>query len=182
MIPFGAVPEKSSKNVMGNKFEQKEAVLEVRTLTAQELKDLIYNKEEHDIDPRFRNPDRGGVFHYFDPRHNLFNSYREHQNIFYPVVFVDGKIVAIAEIQKSPRKGEENIYWIEGVSVDPEYQDSGYGSMVLEETFKFIQEKNGEILASYYSKDGLNKLKSVCHRLAEKYDVKFRESDHQIHS
>lgn len=51
--------------------------------------------------------------------------------------------------------------------------------MVLEETFRFAEEKGVALLGSRYSEEGSAKLKSVCDRLADKYGVEFRESEHQ---
>ncbi len=148
--------------------------MEAATLTGQELFDLIYQGESEPQDSRFIRFDEGGVFKYFNLSHNLINFNRKREDLFYSVVKVDNKIVAICELQKSPYEG--SLYWIEGVSVDPAYQGKHYASMALEETFRFAKEKSVALLGSRYSEEGLAKLKSVCHRLAEQYGVEFRES------
>lgn len=162
---------------MENKFEQKENLIKADTMTGQELLDLIYQGQSLPQDSRFLDPKKGGVFKYFNLSHNLINFNRKLENLFYPIVKIDNKVVALCELQKSPY--EENLYWIEGVSVDPAYQGKHYASMVLEETLRFAKEKGVALLGSQYSEEGLAKLKSVCHRLADKYGVEFRESEHQ---
>lgn len=42
---------------MKNNFEQKESIVEAKTITGQELFDLIYQRESLPQDPRFLSPD-----------------------------------------------------------------------------------------------------------------------------
>lgn len=157
---------------MENKsFETKEAV-KAETLTGQALFDLIYNGESEPQDSRFLDQNEGGVFKYFNIN-DLINIHQKREDLFYPVIKVDGKIVSICSLQKSPY--EENLYWITEVSTDPFYQGKGYASHVLEETFRFAGEKGFDLEASTYSDEGSQKLKSVCRKLAVQYSVDFRE-------
>ena len=155
-------------------IEKKENLPKAETLTGDQLFDLIYQGASLPQDHRFLSPDEGGVFKYFLIE-KLINIHKKRENFFYPVIKVGDKIIAICELEKSPY--EENLFWITGVSVDPAYQSKRYASRVLEETFRFAKEINVALLGSQYSKEGLVKLKSVCHRLADKYGVEFRESD-----
>lgn len=148
-----------------------------KILTGQEFFDLIYRGDSLPQDNRFIPFDEGGVFKYFLLSNNLINIHIKREDLFYPTVWVDNKIVALAELKKSPH--EENLYWIEGVSVDPAYQGKGYASMVLEEVFRLAKNRGVGLLASRYSDEGLTKLKSVCHKLADKYEIEFRESSQQ---
>ena len=157
-------------------IEKKENLPKAETMTGDKLFELIYKGDSLPRDSRFLPPDKGGVFMYFIIG-NLINIYKKRENFFYPVIKVDDKIVVICELEKSPY--EENLFWITGVSVDPAYQGKRYASMVLEETFRFAKERDVALLGSQYSEKGLIKLKSICHRLADKYGVEFRESDHQ---
>ena len=157
-------------------IEKKENFPEAETMTGDQLFELIYKGDSLPQDSRFLSLDKGGVFKYFVIQ-NLINIHKKRENFFYPIIKVDDKIVAICELEKSPY--EENLLWITGVSVDPAYQDKRYASMVLEETFRFAKETGVALLGSQYSEKGLIKLKSVCHRLADKYGVEFRESDRQ---
>jgi len=152
--------------------EQKEQIIDAKTLTGQELFDLIYSNESEPQDDRFLGSDDGGVFKYFRIE-NLINIHKKRENFFYPVIRVDDKIVALCEMEKSPY--EENLYWITGVSTDPAYQGKGYASHVLEETFRFARERGFDLEASTYTDEGSQKLKSVCRKLAIQYGVEFRE-------
>ena len=157
-------------------IEKKENLPKAETMTGDQLLNLIYKGDPLPQDSRFLSPDEGGVFKYFIIQ-NLINIHKKRENFFYPVIKADDKIVAICELEKSPY--EENLFWITGVSVDPAYQDKRYASMVLEETFRFAKEIGVVLLGSQYSEKGFIKLKSVCHRLADKYGVEFRESNQQ---
>jgi hypothetical protein len=103
----------------GSTFERKKKSSEVKTITGRELRDLIYQGSSEPQDKRFLNYKKGGVFKYFNIQ-NLINIHKKLENLSYPVVKINGVIVAIAELEKSPY--EENLYWIAGVSVDPLYQ------------------------------------------------------------
>lgn len=160
----------------GSGFEQKENLPQAETLSGQELFDLIYQGDSLPQDDRFLPTDKGGAFKYFRIE-NLISIHKDRANFFYPVVKIDNKIVALCELEKSPY--EENLYWITGVSVDPVHQGKHYGSMVLEEVFRFAKERGVALLGSQYSEEGSKKLKSVLHKLADKYAVKFKESENQ---
>ena len=157
-------------------IEKKENLSGAETMTGDQLFGVIYKGDSLPQDSRFLSPDKGGVFKYFDIQ-KLISIHKKRENLFYPVIKIDDKIIAICELEKSPY--EENLFWITGVSVDPAYQGNRYASMVLEETFRFAKEREVALLGSQYSEKGFIRLKSVCHRLADKYGVEFRESDHQ---
>ncbi len=95
----------------------------------------------------------------------------------YPVVEVENKIVALAELEKSPHQGEENIYWIKFISVDPEYQRQGYASKIAEEIFKYARDKGITLQSSSCTEVGFEKLKDKLNELAKKYSVKFIDAD-----
>lgn len=141
--------------------------LEVSTkiLNSGELKGLIYKGDSLPADQRFSRQVDGGVFKYFDAR--TFDHRDESK--FFPVVLAGETVAGICELEKSPYN--ENRYWIKFISIDPKYQNRGYSSLLLEEIFKFVKERNAELQLSFFSPDGELKLKKVLARLSEQYSI-----------
>ncbi|MCB9809343.1 GNAT family N-acetyltransferase [Candidatus Nomurabacteria bacterium] len=156
-------------NFSESSLEQKEKSPESQTLTREELKEIIYQGERLPQDSRFFASDKGGVFKYFDIS-DVIDGYEE--KYFPAVKNPNGVIVGISEIEKSPY--DENIFWIKYISVDPEFREKGYASMIAHEIFSFAQKKNLTLEASSYSSDeGFNKLKPLLNRLADETGVEF---------
>lgn len=141
-------------------------------LNGSQLREIGYDRDKFDWDPRFLPVNEGGVFKYLDV--GSMNWRQEFK--VYPIVKINDKIVAIGELEKSPY--EENVYWIKFVSVDPQYQNKGYSSLLLEKIFQFAQQENAALLPSYFTEEGKQKLEKVLPRLAEKYSVILKEREH----
>lgn len=159
------------------KFEQKENVPVVaETLSREELIDIIYKGGYEEIsDKRFLPVEEGGVFKYLDIS-NIINPHSiKGEELYYPVVKLGDEIIGLAELEKSPR--EDNVYWIKFLSVDPKYQNRGFGSKLTEEVFRFAKGKGIVLQASPYSQDGFAKLKPLQNRLAKEMGVDFRDTD-----
>jgi len=155
-------------------MEKQEEYLEIKSISPQDLVDIIYKEESLPQDNRFLSTDKGGVFKYFDPRDLSENA----ENKAYSIVKNKQEIVALGELEKS--LDNSDIYWIKFLSVDPKYQGRGYASLLAEEFFKFAKEKNISLESSSYTNEGQQKLKAVFNKLAEKFGVNFIDSDRNI--
>jgi len=150
--------------------------VETKTLSADEFEKLIY-KDGRSPDKRFVDPERGGVFKYFDLS-KLTERKMTKRDLFYPVVKFQDTIVGLSELERRP--DETNVYWMTFLSIDPEYRGRGCASRLEEEVFKFAKEKGFAIESSGYSPEGWKKLKPLQNRLAEKYGVRFIDSEEII--
>ncbi len=150
------------------KLENKENLsVAAETVSAEDLKKLIWKGEYLPQDNRFLSIKEGGSFRYFYPEDVLENTERK----YYSVVKVGDKIIGLSELEKAPNT--KNTIWIKFLSIDKDYQGQGYASKLAEEIFIFAQ-KGGFILeGSSYSDEGYEKLKSVLNRLANQYSVPF---------
>ena len=152
------------------RFKNKqEEIVSSDTLSGQDFFNTIYQGKHFPQDSRFLPVEEGGVFKYLDLSELIHNK----STMFYPNVKVDGKIVALAQLQKDPRS--ENTFWKSFVAVDPSFQGKGYASQVLEETFRFAKEKNMTIVNSSYNALGEEKLQKKNNELAQKYGVPFTD-------
>ena len=152
-------------------FEKREKVF-TTILSREELKDIIY-ADNHNPDNRFLPPDKGGVFYYFDLQ-ELINPFNQDEMVF-PVVKENDLIVGIIDMEYSPN--QDSIVWVKGVSVDPKYQDKGYGSKLLEEMFRYAKEHNLTLQISSFTGDGERKIKKPIERLAKEYGVKIIDNN-----
>ena len=157
------------------KYERFEA--ETKTLTADELEDTTYRGERLPQDKRFLDEEKGGVFKYFD-LNKLIERKMYKRELFYPVAEFGGEIVGLGELERKPDK--ESAYWMTFVSVDPEYQGRECASRLEEEIFRFAKENNITIESSRYSPEGWEKLKPFQNKLAEKYGVRFIDSEEKM--
>lgn len=139
------------------------------TLSGEDLFNAIYQGKSLPQDSRFLPIENGGVFKYFD----LSELIHHRSTTFYPNVKIDGKIVALVQLQQDPNN--QNTFWKSFVTVDPEFQGKGYASQVLEETFRFAKEKNMSIVNSSYNALGEEKLQRKNNELAQKYGVPFTD-------
>lgn len=144
-----------------------EQIANVETISGQGLYDVIYQGTGMVQDTRFLPVEQGGVFKDLDLRELTNNKL----TTFYPNIQVSGKIVALVQLEKDP--GNENTFWKSFVNVDPEFQERGYATKVLEETFRFAKEKNMHLVNSSYNAEGELKLQKKNLEFAEKYQVPF---------
>ncbi len=154
-------------------IEKKEKI-SVEILERDELKKIIYQNGSFP-DNRFVDPDKGGVFYYFDLQ-ELINPVNQDKMIF-PVIKEGDLIVGIIDMEYSPT--QKNVVWAKGVSVDPKYQGKGYASILLEKMFKYAQQNNLTLQISRYGNtgDGEKLLKGPTERLAKQYGVKIINSN-----
>lgn len=142
-----------------------------KIITADDLMNLIYQGKHELQDDRFRSFDSGGVFKYFD-LNKLINKNLAHQELFYSVIEVGGKIVGLSELEKSPASTlDREIYWLTFIAIDPAYQNQGLSSRLLAEAFKFVKEKEATLETSSYSDEGWKKLKENINKLANEYQI-----------
>lgn len=150
------------------KLEQKESLPSItETISAEDLKKLIWKGEYFPQDNRFLSIEEGGVFRYFDPRDVLENIERK----YYSLIKVGDKVIGLSELEKAPKT--ENTVWIKFLSIDKDYQRQGYASKLAEEIFIFAKKEGFILEGSSYSDEGYEKLKSVLNRLANQYSVEF---------
>jgi ribosomal protein S18 acetylase RimI-like enzyme len=145
--------------------------MNVRTISAEDLIERIYKGNSTPQDERFLPLDQGGVFRYFWI--SDLNGIGRTEGKFFSVVEVGEKIVGLAELEQQT-DNPQNL-WIQFISVDPEFQDQGYASKLMEEVFRFAKENNKSLETSLYSKDGYLKLKPKMKELAEKFGVQLVE-------
>ena len=138
-------------------------------MTAEELQDIVYQGHFLPKDKRFLDIEDGGAFEYFTPR--IFGK-QNLKNCVFPVVKKGDLIVGLAEVEKSPYKGQENVVWVKFISIDPKYQGRGYASKLLDSIFRYAKDNNLVLEISVYSLEGWEKLKKKNKELAEKYGVK----------
>jgi GNAT superfamily N-acetyltransferase len=150
--------------------------LQVRTVTmsAHDLIDLVYKGESLPQDPRFKSASQGGPFKYFELSDLDINT----ESKIFSLVYQGEDLIGIGELEKCP--DNESIYWIKFISVDPRFQNHGYGSKIAEELFKVAKEKNITLQASSYSVEGLKKMKEKLDELSRKYQVTFINTEKTI--
>ena len=160
--------ESSQKPSVEHK-EQKPNI-ETETLTAEELEDRIYSGD--DIKPRFEDPRNGGVFKLFfaeDLGHEALA-----RRSSYSIIEENDVIVGIGRLLKE--RGSDNRT-IASISIDPAYQNKGYGRKLLDEMFRFAKENNWSLKSSPYTKDGWEKLKPLVDELVKKHEIEFTDKE-----
>lgn len=160
----------------GQKELHEQFNVQAKTISGEELLDRIYKGESLPQDERFMPIEKGGVFKYLNL--SELTGLQGVRNKHFPTVESNGEIIGLAELEESPY--EENSLFIKFVSVDPNFQDQGYGSKLIEEIFKFAKENDYSLQSSMYSDDGFTKLKPKLNELSEKYEVKFIDTDNKI--
>ena len=114
------------------------------------------------------------VFKYFDNRIDFL----EIENVYFFTLFIDGKLIGLAHIRKSPHI--HNTYWLSYLSILNEYENMGYGSKLSEYIFKWFCENNLQFETSSYSEIGYLKLKPLFNKLSKKYSVQFIDKETKI--
>jgi len=151
----------------GDTFENKEQIkAETKILSADELLEIIYKGDSLPQDTRFLPLEDGGVFKYFYPGEVAGISSSKK---LFPVVREADKVVGLSELEQDPKDAQN--FWIKFVSVDPEYQGKGYASELLRQIFQFAKDNGYTLEPSYYSEQGLEKLKSVIEKLSAETGV-----------
>lgn len=80
------------------------------------------------------------------------------------------KVIGMVELQKSPYNDE--VLWLDFISVDPEYKNRGIGKKLSTMMCEFLAEKDFKIERSRPSDEGLQYIKGVIDDLIKKYNVK----------
>jgi ribosomal protein S18 acetylase RimI-like enzyme len=154
-----------------NPVENKSITISTKTISGEQLIDLIYKGKSLPQDSRYLSFEKGGVFKYFDLAE--LSGLRDTNNLFYSLIEVDNKIVGLSELEKQP--GNETNLWIKFISVDPQFQNRGYASKLAEEIFSFAKNNGFSLEESMRSPEGELKLKPKLRTLAQKYLVTFKE-------
>jgi ribosomal protein S18 acetylase RimI-like enzyme len=84
-------------------------------------------------------------------------------------VFDNDKIIAVCALEIFEH--DINFFYMKYITVDKDYRNKGIGSFLMEEKFKYAQDKNKGIVSSPFTKDGLKYLKEKDKCLAKKYDI-----------
>lgn len=148
----------------GNTFENKEQLkVETKILSEDELLEIIYKGASFPQNIRFLPLEGGGVFKYFSSK-DITSISRLPSKKLFPVVCEAGKVVGLSELEQDPKDTQN--FWIKFVSVDPAYQGKGYASKLLREIFQFAKDNGYTLELSFYSEQGLEKLKSVIETLS----------------
>lgn len=144
-----------------------------KTITIEDLIDLIYKGQSLPQDGRFLPVEKGGVFKYFN-----VSELDDNSDKFYSLVFSEDIVVGLSELEVNPNSA--NSLWIKFISVDPKYQGQGYASKLIDEICKFAQEKGFSLEASAYSVDGEQKLKSRLIQETSKFGIEFLDTERKI--
>ncbi|MDD4803633.1 MAG: GNAT family N-acetyltransferase [Candidatus Pacebacteria bacterium] len=152
------------------KIENKEGEPRTEVISSQDLIERIYQGGSTIRDERFLPFNDGGVFKYFDVGDLIYKSHIHESNRLYLIVELGDLIVGISELEQDPN--DPNNFWIKFISVDQEYQSNRYASLLVEKIFEFAKQNNYSLELSFYSKQGLEKLKKVIDRKIEETGVK----------
>jgi len=147
----------------------------VKIHTSSELYDILV---DYNLDNPFEAIDKlDKSIKYF--RNSLHNCDHKSTNYFF-CLYVNGEIVGIVKYKVGGCYSfmyPEYNNWISYVSINPKHQSKGYSKLLLDELFKFTQERNLSILSSGYTKKGYNRIRPYMRKLAEKYNIDFKDSD-----
>jgi len=138
-----------------------------KTLDAKDFLDLIYDGNSLPQDTRMTS----GIFKYLD----LSELSANNEDKFYSFVKSGEIIVGISELQKNPT--EKNTFWIKFISVDPQYQNQGFASTLVEEIFRFAKEQGFSVESSSFSSIGYERLNAKLNETALKYEVPFNNQE-----
>lgn len=142
------------------------------TITGKDLRDFIYKGNSEPQEKRFLSVEEGGVFKYFEPTDAKFTT----ESQFYSLVKEEDKVVGLSQLLRSGFAVDRNVFWIQFLSVDPEYQGKGYSQKLIRKIFKFAQSKGITLENSSYSTEGNLKLKNSFQEIAKEFNVKFSEN------
>ena len=153
-----------------NTFENREGVVcETKIFSPDELIEIIYQGTALPQNRRFLSFEAGGVFKYFDPA-NITSISRFPSKKLFLATYESNTPVGLSELEQDPRDSKN--FWIKFVSVDPSYQGKGYASMLLRKIFQFAKDNDYTLEPSFYSEQGLQKLKGVIEKLCIETGVK----------
>jgi GNAT superfamily N-acetyltransferase len=162
---------------MKEKFFEKENKEDIKvtteTISGKDLRDFIYKGNFEPQEKRFLSVEEGGVFKYFKPTDAKLTT----ESQFYSLVKEEDKIVGLSQLLRSGFAEGGKTFWIQFLSIDPEYQGKGYSKKLIREIFKFAKTKGFSLENSGYSSDGKLKLKNSFQEIAKEFNVSFLE-DH----
>lgn len=141
------------------------------TMNGRDFITEIFQGETILKNKKFFEFEKGGSFRFL----YVDDILRNREDYYFSVVRVNGEIVAITQLKKNKYEGE-NAYNKSFTSVDIHFQGAGYASQVLEEVFRFAQEKKIKLINSSYNGEGELKLQKKNLELAKKYHVDFVDS------
>jgi len=157
-----------NKNSIEN-IENNEAIeAKSKIISLDDLLEIIYQGQSLPQDKRFFPIKEGGVFKYLELK-DLINVQSRISKKIYPVIEMKNKIIGLSELEQNP--DDESNYWFKFISVDPEYQNKGYASMLIEKIFEFAKKNNYSLTLSRYSEEGLQKLKNTVEKLIQETGV-----------
>lgn len=133
--------------------------VQVTTLSQEQIEDLTYNGKS-------KLPD----FHL-----------RGMGELYFPVVMIDGIVVAIAKVWKSTMD-RYPFHSISMFEVAPEYRGAGYATMLADEMFRLAKEKGLTLGVHDYTKDGWTKLKPLFIEKAKQYGVKLVDTESKLYT
>ncbi len=144
-------------------------VIKSETLTVEELKEIVYHKDGGSPDDRFKSEEKGGAF-YYSPLDSICNYfYPNKEGVLFSVVYKEGEIVGIAELEHSPY--DDGEIWLKSVSVDVNRKGEGLSKKLLEEVFEYVKSTGKRLGHSSFTEEGSEKIKRTIESLSEEYGV-----------
>lgn len=138
-----------------------------KTISTDELINIIYKGDNLPQDSRFLPIEQGGVFEFFELKDLSLHK----KDKFYPILKVGNEIVGLSELLKDPFNNKN--LWIQFASIDPKAQNNGYASKLAKEIFEFAKNNNYSLEASRYTEKGFEKIRPVFERLSKEYPINF---------
>lgn len=106
---------------------------------------------------------------------------RHESNRHFIYAYEGKKIVGILKIKIG---GVDSCYnkgwcnWIDFITVDPEYKGKGIATTLLKNMFEYLKEKGEKhMLASGYSTDGYTYLRLKIRKMADEYQIAYKDKD-----
>lgn len=154
-------------------FEQQDVPPDIAMLTRAEMEALVYEDGAVPTDTRFSSEDRGGVFHFFEPRDVLpgVHSHETDSSRYFAVTKEDGVVAGIAKLEQDMR--DTSIYNINYVTVDPAFRGKGHARKLIEQIFAFAQKKNVALRGSSRTEVGEERMGHIFDEYAEKTGVSY---------
>jgi tRNA nucleotidyltransferase/poly(A) polymerase len=136
-------------------------------LSQKELSDIIYSRgEPYDLEKKIK------YFYYNDVRASYSNTLSKLyvSRIFFVTLFDDKEIIGLCKLEESPYN-QQDLFWIDYISIIEEYQGRGYVKNIVDTMMKFCKNNNFRLETSGYSKKGWEKARGLLHDYAKKYGV-----------
>jgi GNAT superfamily N-acetyltransferase len=121
-----------------------------KTLTLDELNNIIYDHGQ--IKPKYIENLRH-IKYFYD---SDLDKYLEPDNIFI-TLFDDDDLIGLIKLQYS---GENNIFWLQYFSINPEYQGFKLSKLMINELISFCKKHDISIEMSGYTKLGFERIKN----------------------